>query len=71
MLASHTQASLLAIVFSKSLARRRLRPVQANVRSTTQRFGSGLKVPLRSDRVTISIVQRPTSAIALRSLSPR
>jgi hypothetical protein len=42
MLAMRNQASLLARVFSKSLASRRHRPSQAKVRSTTQRFFSSL-----------------------------
>jgi hypothetical protein len=40
MLASSTHASALAIVFSKSLDRRRQRLSQASVRSTTQRLRS-------------------------------
>lgn len=48
-----SHASALAMVFSKSLASRRLRPNQAKVRSMTQRLGlgSGLNVPTCSDRV--------------------
>ena len=57
-----TQASALAMVASKSLARRRLRPSQAKVRSATQRRGSGLKVPMLWGLVTISIVHLPRSA---------
>jgi hypothetical protein len=67
MLAIIIHASALAIVFSKSLARRRFRPSQANVRSITHRLFSGLKVPTLSVRVTISMVHRPTSEIALSS----
>jgi hypothetical protein len=52
MLARRIQASALAIVSSKSLDKRLS---QANVRSITQRFGSGLNLPVLSDRVTISI----------------
>ena len=59
MLAIRNQASALAMVFSKSLARRLLRPSQAKVRSMTQRLGSGLKIPTRSERVTISMVHLP------------
>ena len=69
--AIRNQASALAMVRSKSLASLRLRPSQAKVRSTTQRWGSGLKLPVRSVRVTISIFQRPNAAIALRSFLPR
>src|SRR5467141_3610263 len=71
MLAIVTHASALAMVASKSLARRRLRPNQAKVRSTTQRRASGLKVPMLCDRVTISIVHAPRSASAWRSFGPR
>jgi hypothetical protein len=71
MLAIVIHASALAIVCSKSLARRRFRPNQAKVRSITHRLGSALKVPTLWLRVTISIVHLPTSAIALSSLGPR
>jgi hypothetical protein len=71
MLAIMIHASALAIVFSKSLARRRFRPNQAKVRSITQRLRSGLKEPTLSVRVTISMVHRPTSEIAFSSLGPR
>src|SRR5438128_842498 len=70
-LAIMTQASALAMVASKSLARRRLRPNQAKVRSTTQRRGSGLKVPMLWGLVTISIVHLPRSASASSSFGPR
>ena len=43
MLAIRSHASALAMVASKSLARRRVRPSQAKVRSTTQRRGSSWK----------------------------
>src|SRR5258708_31161955 len=42
-LASSTQAVALATVASKSLARRRLRPNQAKLRSTTHRRGGSWK----------------------------
>jgi hypothetical protein len=71
MLASKIQAISLETVRSKSLAKRRLRPNQAKVRSTTQRRGSGLNVPKVCFRVTISIVQAPRSARALSSFGPR
>ena len=71
MLAIMSQASALAMVASKSLARRRLRPNQAKVRSITQRLGSALKVPTLWDLVTTSMVHLPSSEIALSSLGPR
>lgn len=71
MLAIRTHASALAMVASKSLASRRLRPNQANVRSTAQRRGSALNVPTLCERVTISIVHLPISAIASSSFGPR
>ena len=56
MLAISSHASALAMVASKCLARQWLRPNQANVRSTTQRLRSTLKVPTVWDLVTISMV---------------
>jgi hypothetical protein len=53
-LAIISQASALAIVASKSFARRRLRLSQAMVRSATQRRGNNLKPLAASDRLTIS-----------------
>ena len=52
-------ASALSMDFSKSLARRRHRPSQANVRSTTHRRGNSSKPLARSDRLMISSVHRP------------
>ena len=46
-------AALLAISVSASLARRRLRPNQAKLRSTTQRLGRRTKPRARSERLTI------------------
>jgi hypothetical protein len=66
-LAIMIQTSALAMVRSKSLARRRLRPSQAKVRSITQRLGSGLNLPVCCECQTISIVQRPNWAAALGS----
>src|SRR5450756_300767 len=71
ILAIRTQASALAMDASKSLASRRLRPNQANVRSMTQRRGSALNVPTLCERVTISIVHLPRSAIASSNFGPR
>ena len=45
---SHVVA--LSMVFSKSFTRRRLRPSQANVRSTTQRLGRMWKPLAASER---------------------
>src|ERR1019366_8430573 len=69
-LAIISHASALAIVASKSFARRRLRLSQAMVRSTTQRRGNNLKPLAASDRLTISMVQRPIEASAFLSFGP-
>ena len=50
------QASALAMDFSKSLAKRRHRPSQAQVLSTTQRRGKISKPLAASGRLTISSV---------------
>jgi hypothetical protein len=47
------QASAEAMDFSQSLARRRQRPRQAKVRSTTQRLGRGSKPFAVSERLMI------------------
>ena len=49
MLAIISQASALSMVFSKSLARRRLRPSQAKVLSTTHRRGNRTNAKHRSN----------------------
>ncbi len=64
MLAISSHASALSMVFSKSLARRRLRPNHANVRSTTHRRGNSTKPLAVSERLTISSVQVPSLARA-------
>lgn len=69
-LAIISHASALAIVASKSFARQRLRLSQAMVRSTTQRRGNNLKPLAASDRLTISMVQRPIEASAFLSFGP-
>ena len=69
-LAIMSHASALTIVASKSFARRRLRLSQAMVRSTTQRRGNNLKPLAASDRLTISMVQRPIEASAFLSFGP-
>ena len=54
---------------SKSRARRRLRLIQANVRSTIQRFGSATK-RCASVRLTISSFQQPVVATVAAILGP-
>ena len=68
--AMKSQAVELSRVVSKSLARRRFRPSQAKVRSTTHRRGSSTKPLAVSDRLMISMTQSPRPARACRSLSP-
>jgi hypothetical protein len=59
MLATKAQALELSMVFSQSLARRRHRPSQASVRSTTHLRGKTSNPLAVSDRLMISIVQSP------------
>src|SRR3954471_11156923 len=59
MLAMKAQALELSMVFSQSLARRRHRPSQASVRSTTHRRGNTSKPSAVSDRLMIAMVQSP------------
>ncbi len=61
-------ATALAMVASKSFANRRQRPSQAKVRSTTQRRGRTSKPLALSQRLMTSIVQRPRSLSARRSV---
>ena len=68
--AMKSQAVELSRVVSKSFARRRFRPSQAKVRSTTHRRGSSTKPLAVSDRLMISMTQSPRPARACRSLSP-
>jgi hypothetical protein len=70
MWATKTQAVAEAMVVSKSLARRRQRPSQPKVRSTTHRRGRSTKPLAASDRLTISTVHWPIRVSAPRSLSP-
>src|SRR3984893_1992495 len=60
MEARATKAPLVSARFSKSLARRRLRPNQEKVRSTTQRRGSTTKPFISSLRMTITINKTET-----------
>jgi hypothetical protein len=64
-MATSSQASEDSVVASKSLARRRARLIQPNVRSTTQRFGNTTN-PLicLSVRLTIVTAIRPASKAA-------
>lgn len=68
MLAMRAQAVALSMERSKSLARRRQRPSQANVRSTTQRRGRTSKPLSASERLMISMVQLPWRFIASRRM---
>ncbi len=64
------RAAALAMDFFRSFDRRRHRPSQARVRSTTQRRGRPLKPPAMWERLTISTVQRPMAFKASRSFGP-
>src|SRR5271154_3665604 len=69
--ASLMNARALRVRFSKSLANRRHRLSQANVRSTTQRLGRSLKPCAVSERLTISTVNSGNSlANAARNFGP-
>src|SRR6266511_1933426 len=57
-LAIMIHATAVVTDFSKSLASRRLRLIQARVLSTTQRRGSNTKPLAMSDRLTIDLVKR-------------
>ena len=70
MAAMSVHASADAIVFSQSFAKRRQRPSQAKVRSTTHRRAMTTKPVTSGGRFTISIVGPSIEAIASRSLSP-
>ena len=65
-----SHASVLSMVSSESLARRRLRPSHAHVRSTTHRRGSRTKPLAASERLTISSVQVPILSSACVSFGP-
>lgn len=70
MCATSIHATALAIVASKSLARRRQRLSQANVRSTTHRRGRTSKPWARSERLMISNAHAPFPFIAARGFAP-
>src|SRR6266851_8344932 len=57
MEASFRKARALRLRFSQSLASRRQRFNQANVRSTIQRLGNGTNPLARSERLTISVLR--------------
>jgi hypothetical protein len=59
-----TRVARVSARFSKSLARRRLRPNQEKVRSTTQRRGRTTKPFMLSLRLTISMCSSGTFATA-------
>ena len=59
-----TKVAKVSVRFSKSLARRRLRPNQEKVRSTTQRRGKTTKPFMSSLRLTISVRSGGTFATA-------
>src|SRR5215203_1486175 len=63
IIASCTKARWVRVSPSKSLARRRQRPNQPNVRSTIQRFGSTTKPFAASERFTISSLARAARAV--------
>ena len=65
--ATRTHATALAIVASKSLARRRQRPSQAKVLSTTQRRGRISNPFAASERLMISSIHDPLPLSAARS----
>ena len=62
-------AALLAISVSASLARRRLRPNQAKLRSTTQRLGRRTKPRAVSERLTTVSSSRSSRAAGGRDLA--
>ena len=63
IMASLTKAATVREYRSKSRAKRRLRLIQARVRSTIQRLGNTMNL-CSSLRLTISITQRPVLAAA-------
>jgi hypothetical protein len=71
LLAGHGLESPFIVRFSQSLARRRQRLSQANVRSTTQRRGKSLQPFAVSDRCTIAITRSGhTSAVPVANFGP-
>lgn len=70
MWATKTHATALAIVASKSLASLRQRPIQANVRSTTQRRGKTWKPCAMSDLLMISSFHVPILVVSVRCWPP-
>ena len=70
MLATIAHAVELPTVFSQSFAKRRHRPNQANVRSTTHLLGNRTKPSALSERLMISRVHLPSAFRASRSFGP-
>ena len=70
MCAMVIQAAALSMDFSQSFDRRRHRPSQVKVGSTTQRRGRTSKPLAASERLTVSTVQRPMAFKASRSFGP-
>ena len=70
MCAMVIQAAALSMDFSQSFDRRRHRPSQAKVGSTTQRRGRTSKPPAASERLTVSTVQRPMAFQGIAQLWP-
>ena len=64
-----TKVTKVSARLSKSLARRRLRPNQEKVRSTTQRRGATTKPLMSSLRLTIARRSRGTFAAALLKIA--
>ena len=69
IMARRTKATTVLAYRSKSRARRRLQLIQANVRSTIQRFGRATK-RCASVRLTISSFQQPVVATVAAILGP-
>jgi hypothetical protein len=69
-MASRRKASAVRVRVSTSLASRRQRPSQANVRSTIQRLGSTTKPAAWSERLTISSSQAPRARTAAAVAGP-
>jgi transposase len=71
IMARRMKATVVRAYRSKSRASRRLRLIQAKVRSTIQRLGKTSKPCAASERLTISSFQRPVRATTRAIFSPR
>ena len=69
IIARRTKATVVLAKRSKSRTRRRLRLIQANIRSTIHRFGKTTK-RYASVRLTISNFQQPVAAPVAAILGP-